>query len=115
MSTERFERIKRFVPDEQLREWFGFHPAGTERKRNAHQTVRLTFYALALELNELLPEGPEKTIALRKLQDAAMAANASLAIGGGPREDYEFGAHVAVRLVAQLEEVYPGDPTSPVA
>jgi hypothetical protein len=105
----------RHVTNETLREWFGFHPADTERKRNAHQTVRLTHYALAQELNELLPEGPEKTLALRALQDAAMKANASLAIGGGPREEYEFGAHVAVRLVALLEEHYPGDPTSPVA
>lgn len=115
MSMERFERIKRFVQDEQLHEWFGYHPADTDDKQKAHQTVRLTYYALALEMNRLLPEGAEKTLALRALQDAAMKANAALAIGGGPLPDYEWGPGTAPGMVEMLEDTYPGSPTSPVA
>lgn len=107
--------MAKFLPDAALQEWFGFHPADTDEKRKAHQTVRLTHYALATEMNRLLPDSPEKTLALRALQEAAMKANAALAIHGGPDKEYQFGSHVAVRMVNLLEMHYPGDPTSPVA
>jgi hypothetical protein len=37
------------------------------------------FGALAASMNDLLPEGPDKTVALRAIRDASMQANAVIA------------------------------------
>lgn len=45
-----------------------------------HEFIRTQFGKLAVDLNNLLPEGPDKTVALRKLTEAMWAANAAVAV-----------------------------------
>jgi hypothetical protein len=47
---------------------------------NQMSTLRDETYALALVIQNICPESPEKTIAIRRLQEALMFANASIAI-----------------------------------
>lgn len=58
--------------------WFEFHPA-TEVTGPKHDAVRAKFKQLARFLQKELPAGPDQTIAIRKLQDAMMSANACIA------------------------------------
>lgn len=81
---------QRFTPDTKLADWLGFHPANTRAKQRAHEDVRACFYALSCEMNALLPEGPDKTVALRAIRDAAMQCNAALAVNGGPDPTYDI-------------------------
>lgn len=58
---------------------FDFHAAPDEEKRNAHTSVRQGCRQLADSLNEQLPEGREKSLAITNLEQVMFWANAALA------------------------------------
>lgn len=58
---------------------FAFHPATTEEKRDAHTSVRQRCRQLADFLNEKLPDGREKSLAVTKLEEVMFWGNAALA------------------------------------
>lgn len=58
---------------------FAFHAATTEEKRDAHTSVRQQCRQLADFLNERLPEGREKSLAVTKLEEVMFWGNAALA------------------------------------
>lgn len=58
---------------------FAFHAATTEEKRMEHTSVRAGCAQLAARLNDLLPEGREKALAMTKLEEVMMWGNAALA------------------------------------
>lgn len=61
-------------------EWrFAFHAATTEEKQNAHTSVRANCRALADFLNEKLPEGREKSLAVTHLEEVMFWGNAAIA------------------------------------
>lgn len=68
------ETSKRYTSDEQLTNWFGYASVAV-----AHSEIRSLFFIVAKNLNNLLPEGPDKSAAFRSLRDAMYAANACLA------------------------------------
>lgn len=70
----------KFVSDETLASWFAYHPPVGEGIASAHEHVRELFGDLAAELNDLLPEGPDKTVALRAVREAMYHANACIAV-----------------------------------
>jgi hypothetical protein len=73
------------VSDDDLNDRFRYHPPTTQARIDAHQGVRDRARGLALWLNDHLPESREKSLALTAVQEAAMWANAAVAIHGeGP-------------------------------
>lgn len=58
---------------------FAFHAATTEEKRNEHTSVRENCAALARFLNEKLPEGREKSLAITNLEQVMFWGNAAIA------------------------------------
>lgn len=58
---------------------FDFHPATSAEKRNEHTSVRQACRQLADDLNEQLPESREKSLAVTKLEEAMLWANAAIA------------------------------------
>jgi hypothetical protein len=58
---------------------FAFHPPDSEEKATAHTAVRMLCRNLAESLNERLPEGREKALAITNLEQAMFWANAALA------------------------------------
>lgn len=63
---------------------FRFHPAPDEEKRNAHGSVRVAFLEFAHDLNDRIPDGREKSLAMTQLEDAIFWSNAALARLGRP-------------------------------
>jgi nanoRNase/pAp phosphatase (c-di-AMP/oligoRNAs hydrolase) len=66
------------VYDDDINKRFDHH-APDEFKIQKHQIVRSSVKATAQDLFELLPEGREKALALTKLEEALMWANAAIA------------------------------------
>ena len=58
---------------------FAYHPA-TKDTAKTFSIIRALFKPLAHELWDLVPDVPEKTLALRKLQEAQMYANLAVAL-----------------------------------
>jgi len=72
-------QIGTFGPsDDDVVNWFRFHPA-TPITGPIHDAIRVGFRSLAIDLLKLLPSSPDRTLAMRKLQDAMMSANACVA------------------------------------
>jgi hypothetical protein len=64
---------------EDLENRFAFHPANTVEKKNNHASVRMHCLDLALFINENVPEGKEKSLAITHLEEVMMWANAGIA------------------------------------
>jgi hypothetical protein len=58
---------------------FAFHPATTEEKKNAHSSVRENCRLLAHLLNDRLPDGREKSLAVTNPEEVMFWGNAGLA------------------------------------
>lgn len=72
--------MPKFTTDEQLDDWFAHHPPSDPSIVDAHETVRAECRRLAQVLSDLLPEGPDKTVALRAIRTVMYEANACIAV-----------------------------------
>lgn len=63
---------------------FAYHPPKDDATREAHERVRTLCRALAEELNRMLPEGREKSLAVTHLEEVAMWSNAAIARRADP-------------------------------
>lgn len=64
---------------EDIKNRFAFHAATTEEKRNEHTSVRENCKVLADFLNDKLPEGREKALAITHLEEVMFWGNAAIA------------------------------------
>lgn len=58
---------------------FVYHAPTADEKRDAHTSVRQQCRQLADALNEQLPDGREKAVAMTKLEEVMFWSNAALA------------------------------------
>jgi hypothetical protein len=68
-----------------LKHRFQFHPADTENKQLDHEGVRDVCLQAAEFFDGVMPDGREKSLAVTKLEEAMMWANAGVARADGPR------------------------------
>lgn len=73
--------IYRTFDEKEITEIFSYHPP-TEAQRETYEEINTAFIECAKSIAPLLPDGPGKTVAIRKLADARMAANAAVALEG---------------------------------
>lgn len=66
--------------DLDIEEIFSFHPPKNADVKALHEDVRREVKEVAYFFQAELPASPEKTLAIRKLQEAMMYANAAVAI-----------------------------------
>ena len=69
------------MDDAILKDVFTYHPP-TEAQREIYNRINEVFLTAAQAINSLIPDGPGKTVAIRKLSDARMQANACVALDG---------------------------------
>jgi len=62
----------------QLKHDFTYHPPKGDQQKK-YETLRLEALELAQLMNDFCPDSREKSIAIRKLREAIMWANASIA------------------------------------
>jgi hypothetical protein len=72
--------MAKFTPDAQLDDWFAHHSPSSPAIVQAHETVRAECRRLAQVFSDLLPECPDKTVALRAVRAAMFEANACIAV-----------------------------------
>lgn len=58
---------------------FGFHAATTTEKKLEHSSVRAAFLSVSYKMDNDLPDGREKALAITKLEEAMFWANAAIA------------------------------------
>ena len=66
---------------EQLENWFTYHAPSAD-DQVAYEKLRSAAKSFATAINELCPESADKTAAIRKVREAVMTANASIACKG---------------------------------
>lgn len=66
---------------EQINHWFTYQTPSSVDVENM-QAIRDLAGELALLINEVAPDSADKSAAIRKLREAVMTANASIALGG---------------------------------
>lgn len=64
---------------EDIEHRFKFHAASRQEKADEHTSARQACRDAADRLNELCPEGREKSLAVTKLEEAMFWANAAIA------------------------------------
>lgn len=69
------------MPEEMLEFIFTYH-APTEEQRAAHSASNKIIFDAVKELEKLMPNGPGKTVAIRKLAEARQAVHAAIALEG---------------------------------
>ncbi len=69
-------------PKDQIDNLFTYH-APTEEQVGDYQEIRRTAMQLARVIEMRCPQSPDRTVAIRKLRECVMIANASIATGGG--------------------------------
>lgn len=62
---------------------FAFHPATTQERRDEHEAVRGRALELAKWIDETVPAGREKSLAITHLEEVMFWANAAIARQGG--------------------------------
>jgi hypothetical protein len=69
------------MENNQIENWFTYHaPSGDDLV--AYEKLRNSAKDFAKAINDLCPESADKTAAIRKLREATMTANASIACKG---------------------------------
>ena len=69
------------MTNEDVMDIFTYHKP-TQEDQLCYDYLGQAFRELAVKLNEQLPEGPGKTVAIHKLAEARMQANACVALKG---------------------------------
>jgi len=64
---------------EDITNQFGYHKA-TSETGPLHDSIRKDFITFAKNIYDVIPDGPEKTIVMRKLQEALMYTNLAVAL-----------------------------------
>lgn len=64
---------------EDLQKRFSWHPPATKQTADNHALVRHECLKVASQFNDVLPPSREKSLAITKIEEAMMWANASIA------------------------------------
>jgi hypothetical protein len=69
------------MTNEQIENWFTYHPP-SKTDLVAYEKLRNAAKVFANAINDICPDSADKTVAIRKVREAVMIANASIACGG---------------------------------
>jgi len=72
--------MRRYFSNDDIRNLVAHHPPTSQDVIDAHEALREHYGDLMVILNDLLPEGDLKIIAIRKAHEALQAANTCIAV-----------------------------------
>lgn len=67
------------IDPEDINSRFRYYPAKDEETKRYHETIRESCTELAHYVNGTVPDGREKSLAITKIEEAMMWANAGIA------------------------------------
>lgn len=67
------------ITEDDLRNRFNYHPPANDKVKETHEQIRLFCFDVAAYITENVPDGREQALAVTKLEEAMMWANAGLA------------------------------------
>jgi hypothetical protein len=70
------------IDERTITNWFTYHPPVGDQSV-VYETIRAHAREFAHILNNLVPDGPDKTVAMRKLRECVFIANAAVACAPG--------------------------------
>jgi hypothetical protein len=65
----------------QIENWFTYHAPNADQQ-GRYEILRRKAKELAYTIDDCCPDSADKTVAIRKLRECIMTANASIALGG---------------------------------
>jgi hypothetical protein len=71
------------IGDDDLSRRFGYHAPPNQATIDAHQTIRTVLHDAAQTIDQLVPDGREKSLAVTHLEEAMFWANGAIARSGG--------------------------------
>jgi hypothetical protein len=71
--------VPKYTSDAELDSWFSYHSPSSPTIARGHERIRTECRRLAGVLSNLLPEGPDKQVALRAVRTVMFEANACIA------------------------------------
>ena len=82
LNNEMMKKVSVDVPnDDKIQNWFTYHPP-SDGDIPKYKEVRNKALDLARTINSCCPDGADKSAAIRKVREAVMTANASIACCG---------------------------------
>ncbi len=69
------------ITDDMLKNWFTYH-SPTGEQQTHYQRIRAAGYELAVAIRDSGHPSADQTVAIRKVREAVMTANAAIACGG---------------------------------
>ena len=70
------------ITEANLTNWFTYHPPADDGQKAAYEAIRNAGLLFAECIVAHTPPSPDQTAAIRKIREAVMTANASIACGG---------------------------------
>ncbi len=84
LNKETAKKVSVEVPnDDKIQHWFTYHPP-TEDDIPKYLAIRQSGLGLARIIYDLCPNSADKSVAIRKVREAVMTANAAIACCGKP-------------------------------
>ena len=79
-ADEQFRGAPDMATDPEIENWFSYHPPfGNQKDR--YVLIRDAAKNMAYIIRAFTPKNPDQTVALRKLRECVMTANAAIACG----------------------------------
>ena len=63
----------------ELQHRFAYHPPKDEKIKRSHEQTRDLFHGMAHHINQMLPDGREKSLAITALEESMFWTNAGIA------------------------------------
>lgn len=70
------------ITDADLENWFTYHAPESDQQVQQYGAIRRAGLEMARVILHTTPPSPDQTVAIRKIREAVMVANASIACGG---------------------------------
>jgi hypothetical protein len=103
------EELQAAVSEADLKNWFVYH-APREGQAGRYELLRAQGHVLATLIYELTPPGPDQSVAIRKVREAIMTANAAIACEHEVQTSHYHRKVEAAKVDRMTKQIFGEDP-----